>query len=117
MSQAKCLHEPRVMVPNGGKRKDGTPILQCRQCVRASHNRSSRRKQGYDEKFAQQEGQCAFCDEPLADDNTTHREHNHATGKERGLVHARCNQMISGIEDAMDLIGLERVVRWMTEDR
>jgi hypothetical protein len=62
-----------------------------------------------------QDGRCAFCDEPLADDNTTHREHNHKTGEERGLVHARCNQMISGIEDAMDLIGIERVIKWMQE--
>lgn len=113
MASAKCLHSPRVLIATSQKHKDGTSVMQCRECVRVSKRNHMRRKLKRDEWWERQGGMCAFCDEPLVDDNTTHREHNHVTGKERGLVHARCNQMISGIEDAMALLGIERVVRWM----
>lgn len=113
MARAKCLHDPRVMVANGGTHKDGTPQLQCKECVRVSKRDSMRRKNKRDEWWDKQGGLCAFCGQHLVNDNTTHREHNHVTGEERGLVHARCNQMISGIEDAMAMLGVERVVRWM----
>ena len=31
----------------------------------------------------------------------------------RGLVHARCNQMIAGVEDAVRLIGLDRLLTYL----
>ena len=113
MSRATCLHSPRVMVPNGGKHKDGSPQMQCRDCVRAARNRHSRKKIGYDALFEKQGGLCAFCEQPLADDNTTHRDHNHETGEVRGLVHAGCNVMIGGIENAIALVGMERLMRYV----
>ena len=113
MSQAKCLHNPRALVPNGGKHKDGSPQLQCQECVRVSKRNSMRRKHKRDEWWERQGGLCAFCFEPLVDDNTTHRAHNHRTGEERGLVHARSNLMIGGIENAAALLGLDAFVRWM----
>lgn len=113
MGQAKCLHNPRVMIATSQKHKDGSPQMQCQACVRTSKRESMRRKNKRAEWWERQRGLCAFCDQPLVDDNTTHREHNHTTGEERGLVHARCNQMISGIEDAMGLIGRTRVIEWM----
>ena len=113
MAQAKCLHSPRVLMAASAKHKDGSPVMVCKACQQTAKRKYWRRKWKRDEWWERQGGMCAFCDEPLVDDNTTHREHNHTTGEERGLVHARCNQMISGIEDAMALIGIERVVRWM----
>lgn len=113
--RGKCLHTPRRLVTSGRKHKDGSPLMVCADCKGVSQRQSRNRKIGYHLMWDRQDGRCAFCDEPLADDNTTHREHNHKTGEERGLVHARCNQMISGIEDAMDLIGIERVIKWMQE--
>jgi hypothetical protein len=113
MGLAKCLHEPRVMVPNGGKHKDGSPVLQCQACIRAWHLRSGRKKRQFGVWWDKQHGLCAFCGKPLADDNTTHREHNHKTGEERGLVHARCNLMIGGIENAAELLGLDALIEWM----
>ncbi len=112
MARAQCLHMPRIMVPNGAHRKDGSEILQCRSCVRESKQRSYRRRQGYDEWFQRQAGLCAFCGQALADDNTTHLDHNHATGEKRGLVHAACNQMIGGIENAAKLVGWPALHRY-----
>ena len=40
--QAKCLHNPRVLVPNGGKHKDGTPQLVCGDCQKAWRNKDYR---------------------------------------------------------------------------
>ena len=113
MSQAKCLHTPRVLVAASVKHKDGSPVMVCKECQRVAKRKSRRKIMGYDAQFARQAGLCAFCGLVLPDDNTTHREHNHKTGEERGLVHARCNQMISGIEDAVALLGLLRVADWM----
>jgi ribosomal protein L37E len=114
MSSAKCMHAPRVMVPNGGKKhKDGTPQLQCQQCVRDSHNAHSRRKQDYDVWFQRQGGMCAFCGAPLDHSNRTHLDHNHRTNQKRGLVHAACNQMIGGIENAVALVGIHAVLNYL----
>lgn len=115
MSQAKCLHAPRVMVPNGGKHKDGSAILQCKECIRQSKRQSRRRKMGYDEWFQRQRGLCAFCGLLLdPDSNRTHLDHNHRTDQKRGLVHAACNQMIGGIENAIALVGLDALVRYVS---
>lgn len=111
--RAKCLHTPRVLVPNGARRKDGSDILQCYECVRLSKHRSYRKRIGYDALFEKQGGGCAFCGQPLVDDNTTHRDHNHKTGKTRGLVHAQCNQMIGGIENAVALVGMHNIIRYL----
>ena len=114
MSRAKCLHNPRALVANGGKHKDGTPILQCRECVRTSHNKYSRKKQGYDAWYQMQGGLCAFCMLPLdGHSNRTHLDHNHVTGVKRGLVHAACNLMIGGVENAVALMGVHRVLDYL----
>ena len=113
MSQGKCLHNPRRLIASGAKHKDGTPVMICADCKSTSQRQSRNRKIGYDAMFDAQGGMCAFCRKPLADDNTTHREHNHRTGEERGLVHARCNLMIGGIENAAAVLGLDALVRWM----
>jgi len=110
---AKCLHSPRRLTASGAKHKDGTPLMICADCKSTSQRRSRNKKIGYDARFEAQDGLCAFCGQPLADDNTTHREHNHVTGQERGLVHARCNQMIGGIENAAALLGLDGLLGWI----
>lgn len=111
--RAQCLHDPRVMVPNGATKKDGTKQLVCAECRSIWQRRWHRKKQGYGPMWDAQRGLCAFCSQPLADDNTTHWEHNHATGAPRGLVHARCNQMIAGVEDAVRVIGLDRLLPYL----
>lgn len=112
--RATCCHQPREMVPNGARRKDGSPILQCRQCVRTWHNKYTRKKQNYDVWFQQQAGLCAFCCLPLeANSNRTCLDHDHVTGRERGLVHAVCNHMVAGVENAARLIGWVAMRRYI----
>jgi hypothetical protein len=112
--RATCQHIPRRLVPNGAKRKDGLAQLVCADCKSAWGRRSNRKRNGFQALWDAQHGLCAFCSQPLADDNTTHRDHNHTTGVVRGLVHAQCNQMIGGIENAIALVGLDALVRYIT---
>jgi hypothetical protein len=111
--RATCNHMPRRMVPNGQKHKDGSPQLVCADCVSTWKQRYHRKKSGFAALWDHQHGLCAFCGQLLADDNTTHRDHNHATGDVRGLVHAQCNQMIGGIENAIALVGLDGIARYL----
>jgi hypothetical protein len=84
--------------------------MRCADCLSIWRRQNRNKKMGYDALFQKQNGLCAFCARPLdAESNTTHRDHNHATGATRGLVHSRCNQMIAGIEDALDLVGWDRM--------
>lgn len=111
--RATCNHTPRRMVPNGQKHKDGTAQMICADCRSIWSQRYNRKKTGFAALWDAQHGLCAFCEQPLADDNTTHRDHNHATGTVRGLVHAQCNQMIGGLELAISLVGLNRVCAYI----
>ena len=111
--RATCNHVPRRMIKNGGRRADGTSVLVCADCKSAWARRYNRKKQGYQEFWDYQHGLCAFCGQPLVDDNTTHLDHDHIAGRKRGLVHSQCNLSIGGVEAALRLIGLDALVAYM----
>jgi len=111
--RATCNHIPRRLVPNGAKHQDGTPQMVCADCRSTWGRRYNCKRQGFYDWWERQRGLCAFCGQPLVDDNTTHLDHDHATGRKRGLVHVQCNQMIGGIENAVALVGLDALVRYM----
>jgi hypothetical protein len=82
--------------------------------LRESKRRHHRKKQRYGDWFQRQAGLCAFCGLPLeANSQRIHLDHNHATGVDRGLVHAQCNQMIGGTENAIKLLGLDAVLAYL----
>jgi hypothetical protein len=82
--------------------------------VREKNRAWMRKQQHYDEWFTRQKGLCAFCGLPLIyEDNATHLDHDHVTGRERGLVHAQCNQAIGGFELAIQLVGLASAVLYI----
>lgn len=109
-----CLHEPKRWVALSQKHLDGTPVMTCADCRSAWRRQNRRKKIGYDQWFEQQGGLCAFCGLALEEDsNKTHLDHNHVTGVKRGLVHAQCNLMIGGIENAVALVGLDHLLRYI----
>lgn len=59
----------------------------------------------YDKKFKQQAGLCEICERPP---NPNGRrlavDHNHTTGKVRGLLCSKCNQGIGHLNDSIDLL-------------
>lgn len=95
MARAGCLH------PNPQRYRG----YRCHECLKAWRSRNYRKHNGFQVFWDRQHGLCAFCGQPLLDDNSTHLDHNHRTDIRRGLVHAACNQMIGGIENAIQLVG------------
>ena len=104
------------MVPNGAKRADGSSQLICADCKSAWARRSNRKRMGWQDLWDKQRGLCAFCGQPLTDDNRTHLDHDHVTGRKRGLVHSQCNQMIAGIENAVRATGMTRISQYFEPD-
>jgi len=111
--RATCNHNPRRLVQGGPRHKDGTPVMVCADCRSVWSRKYNRKKSGFLEFWDRQKGLCAFCGQQLVDDNTVHLDHNHKTGRKRGLVHAQCNQMIGGIENAVALVGMHNIVRYL----
>ena len=61
----------------------------------------------YNEMFNQQNGKCAICND-IGDDSKLFRplyiDHNHTTGKVRGLLCQRCNFMIGQARDSIEIL-------------
>lgn len=100
--RAKCLHRPRVLDSRG----------RCVECMRIGRRRSFRKRQGYDSYYAEQKGLCAWCGLPLGTTDDAHLDHDHVTGRKRGLVHRKCNQDIGGFERTLETIGLDAALRY-----
>ena len=68
-----------------------------------------RRKYGitleeYDALLAKQGGVCAICGRAPRDDISLHVDHDHATGKVRGLLCFRCNNAVGDLEDDPNIL-------------
>jgi hypothetical protein len=58
----------------------------------------------YDRMLEAQGGVCAICKEARPEERTLHVDHDHVTGKIRGLLCFRCNNAIGDLRDDVDLI-------------
>ena len=58
----------------------------------------------FDELMEAQQGRCALCKEPF--DKTPHVDHDHATGKVRGLLHTNCNTALGSFRDSPEILRL-----------
>lgn len=47
---------------------------------------------------------CAACDTPLFDDKNTHVDHNHSTGKIRGLLCQACNLALGMVKENVETL-------------
>lgn len=92
----------------------------CRMCVRILNQyRLYRIKPDeYDAVWQNQKGKCAICSESLARDKGTHTDHDHVTGKVRGILCDCCNPGIgflrengSNLKAAILYLGLEAEIQ------
>ena len=58
----------------------------------------------YDEMLAAQGGGCAICRRPPRDDISLHVDHDHETGRVRGLTCFRCNNALGDFNDDRQLL-------------
>lgn len=114
------LEKPDTEFPPSNQTASGL-YSQCRICKRKSNKRyeqsvkgklSARRKhlkkrfgmslQEYEEKLARQGGVCEICGIPK--DEVLDVDHNHSTGKVRGLLCFRCNSGLGMFGDEPELL-------------
>lgn len=58
----------------------------------------------YDRLLADQDGGCAICGNPPRHDISLHVDHDHATGRTRGLLCFRCNNALGDFADDPDML-------------
>jgi hypothetical protein len=51
--------------------------------------------------YTAQDNKCPICKKELTRDRKTIVEHNHISGKVRGLVHAKCNNILGMADDSI----------------
>lgn len=84
----------------------------CKQCAKERRRERNGVNDIYDEKemYAEQDGKCKLCTIELhlpyrysADPQGARVDHDHKTGKVRGLLCHRCNSMIGMVEATLDV--------------
>ena len=100
----------------------------CKQCVNAQKNtwwaanksRALRQRQAkryglksedIDRMLEAQSGLCGICNNPMSSNKTTHVDHNHETGRVRGLLCERCNLGLGMFRE--DPAILARAITWL----
>ena len=111
------------------RRKDGRNSY-CKECEklyrREYYKENKHIKDAYDyrkkygttidevhENLKRQEGQCYICKKDISE--TFHIDHNHDTGKVRGLLCSNCNTGIGLLGE--DLDALKRAIRYLQEHK
>lgn len=96
-------------------RKDGLHRV-CRGCVSERGNRryheNPRKRRNFnllrdygitlaefEEMIRRQDDKCAICEDPLPAGRNSHLDHNHQTGKIRGILCAHCNRSLGGFKE------------------
>ena len=88
----------------GGPREPGRVNMYCRDCKRANHlkNAYGLTQKEYGQMITEQEGRCAICKKET--DSWLRVDHNHTTGKVRGLLCDGCNRAVASVETLDALI-------------
>jgi len=93
---------------NKEKRREKNKILHKWWFLRKMHNMS---KEDFEYLFQNQNGKCAICNSNLSSKICV--DHNHKTGKVRGLLCNTCNMSLGGFEDNEDL--LKKAIKYLKE--
>lgn len=65
----------------------------------------------YDARFRDQKGLCAICEQPS--ERVLHVDHDHATGKVRGLLCTHCNRGLGAFRDS--ILDLRRAIEYLVK--
>lgn len=69
------------------------------------HSRYKLTEDDYDKMFEAQQGSCKICGKKSKAERWLHIDHNHATGKVRGLLCPNCNHAIGLLQDNVEIAG------------
>lgn len=112
-------HDPKQFCLHGHDRiKCGIDTSDnCKCCVKRHRRNILLKKYGLNEElfkglFESQDGQCAIC---LRSERKLQIDHDHVTGKVRGLLCGECNRAIGSLNDSQ--AALLRAVEYLNESR
>lgn len=58
----------------------------------------------FEDKISHQSGRCAICSSIFTSTKHTHIDHNHTTGKVRGLLCSRCNHLLGHAKESLQTL-------------
>ena len=100
--------------------KIGWKQRRCKKCVpsKAAYQRAVRyvlSQPAFETMLKRQDNRCALCKTELHNEhiNGLHVDHDHETGKVRGLLCGECNHGVGHIERLVQSNGLERVMTYL----
>lgn len=111
MQREKYSKDPMAKVKRqirAGRRKDKDPLVQRRAELKRLYSITL---EDYVKLFSKQNGVCAICFEECKTRKSLSVDHNHVTGKVRGLLCNRCNRAIGMFND--DPAILERAKKYI----
>ena len=111
MQRDKYASDPMAKVKRqirAGRRKEKDPLVQRRSELKRLYGITL---EDYVDMFSKQEGVCAICLEECQTRKSLSVDHDHATGKIRGLLCNRCNRAIGMLNDDADI--LERAKQYV----
>jgi hypothetical protein len=86
---------------------------------RADRDGHLRRKYGigiddFDRLLLKQSGTCAICEEPSPVEGSLHVDHDHASGRVRGLLCVSCNNALGAFRESLDIF--QRAADYLDRD-
>lgn len=92
------------------------PVRRARKAFNIRKHKYGVTKERYFKLFEKQKGKCGVCGcRPPKGDHSFHIDHNHRTGKVRGLLCRRCNNGLGFFRDQVRLI--RKAVRYLKGER